>query len=180
MNRYMKYTIKNKIVKAAIFDYAQDLKNLINKNLKEGNHKYGTKGLGEETVLRRRKKYGQGAMEIERPSITILFLREIMQPLYFFIIFSLILWMAEEYFIYCGAIFFTSAVGIILNLYQTYQNNNKIHGMAYYETDLFLLRGSQVIKTSSKNVVPGDVVFFKEQIKIPFDGIIIEGSALIN
>jgi len=28
--------------------------------------------------------------------------------------------------------------------------------------------------------VPGDIVFLKNPIKIPFEGIIIEGSALIN
>jgi P-type E1-E2 ATPase len=28
--------------------------------------------------------------------------------------------------------------------------------------------------------VPGDIVFLKNQIKIPFDGIILEGDALIN
>jgi len=28
---------------------------------------------------------------------------------------------------------------------------------------------------SSKDLVPGDIVFLKKQIKIPFDGIILEG-----
>lgn len=33
---------------------------------------------------------------------------------------------------------------------------------------------------SSLDLVPGDVVFLKKPIKIPFEGIILEGSALIN
>ncbi len=33
---------------------------------------------------------------------------------------------------------------------------------------------------SSKELVPGDIIFLKKQIKIPFDGIILEGEALIN
>jgi P-type E1-E2 ATPase len=33
---------------------------------------------------------------------------------------------------------------------------------------------------SSIDVVPGDVVFLKAAIKIPFEGILLEGSALIN
>lgn len=37
-----------------------------------------------------------------------------------------------------------------------------------------------VNKISSFDVVPGDIVFLKDPIKIPFEGIIIEGSALIN
>lgn len=37
-----------------------------------------------------------------------------------------------------------------------------------------------MIEISSLDVVPGDVVFLKKPIKIPFEGIILEGSALIN
>jgi P-type E1-E2 ATPase len=33
---------------------------------------------------------------------------------------------------------------------------------------------------SSVEVAPGDIVFLKHQIKIPFDGIVLEGDALIN
>lgn len=33
---------------------------------------------------------------------------------------------------------------------------------------------------SSLDLVPGDIVFLKKPIKIPFEGIILEGSALIN
>ena len=125
-----------------------------------------------------------GTSMIDRPSLSVLFFREIVQPLYFFIIFSLILWMVQEYFYYCGAIFITTAVGIVVNLYQTYHNNNKIHSMAYYEIHVDVLKKvdgqTKMVNMSSKDVVPGDVVFLKEAIKIPFDAIILEGSALIN
>jgi P-type E1-E2 ATPase len=30
------------------------------------------------------------------------------------------------------------------------------------------------------DIVPGDIVFLKKPIKIPFEGVILEGSALIN
>ncbi len=52
--------------------------------------------------------------------------------------------------------------------------------MAYYEVPLHALREDKVIEISSLDVVPGDVVFLKKPIKIPFEGIILEGSALIN
>lgn len=37
------------------------------------------------------------------------------------------------------------------------------------------MRNGEVISLSSKELVPGDIVFLKKQIKIPFDGIILEG-----
>jgi P-type Ca2+ transporter type 2C len=52
--------------------------------------------------------------------------------------------------------------------------------MAYYEVKVNVLREGHVREISSVEVVPGDVVFLKEAIKIPFEGVIIEGSALIN
>jgi cation-transporting P-type ATPase 13A2 len=52
--------------------------------------------------------------------------------------------------------------------------------MAYYEVKMNALRDGVVTETSSIDLVPGDVVFLRDPIKIPFEGIIIEGSALIN
>ena len=52
--------------------------------------------------------------------------------------------------------------------------------MAYYEVKVHALREGTVQEVSSLDLVPGDVVFLKSPIKIPFEGIILEGSALIN
>jgi magnesium-transporting ATPase (P-type) len=43
-----------------------------------------------------------------------------------------------------------------------------------------VMRNGEIVKLSSAGLVPGDIVFLKNQIKIPFDGIILEGDALIN
>jgi magnesium-transporting ATPase (P-type) len=64
-------------------------------------------------------------------------------------------------------------VGIVINLYQTYTLNNKIYEMAYYEIEVNVLRNDKVVKISSMNVVPGDIVFLNDPIKIPFDAIIL-------
>jgi P-type E1-E2 ATPase len=60
------------------------------------------------------------------------------------------------------------------------QLNNKIFAMAYYEIEVNVLRTGSVRKISSFEVVPGDIVFLRDPIKIPFEGVILEGSALIN
>ena len=71
-------------------------------------------------------------------------------------------------------------MGVGINLYETYETNKKIHEMAYYETDVDVLREDKVVRLSSKDVVPGDIVFFKKAMKIPFDCILVEGSCLVN
>ena len=52
--------------------------------------------------------------------------------------------------------------------------------MAYYEVKLHILRNGQVIEASSIDVVPGDVVFIKQSMKMPFDGFLLGGSVLMN
>lgn len=97
-----------------------------------------------------------------------------------FIVFSISLWTYEEYYYYAGVIFITSAVSIGINLFQIRQLNEKIFHMAYYDIPLNVLRENNVLQISSVDVVPGDIVFLKDAIKLPFEGIILEGSALIN
>lgn len=84
------------------------------------------------------------------------------------------------YYYYAGIILFTSSVAIIVNLIQMVQLNKKIFDMAYYEVKVDALRNGEVVEVSSLDLVPGDIVFLKKPIKIPFEGIILEGSALIN
>lgn len=45
--------------------------------------------------------------------------------------------------------------------------------MAYYVVNVNVLRGDRVVNISSLDVVPGDIVFLNEPIKIPFDGIVL-------
>lgn len=97
-----------------------------------------------------------------------------------FIVFSVALWYYEEYIYYASVILGTSTISIAINLYQIRQLNEKIFHMAYYDIKVNVLRDNEIVQISSVDVVPGDIVFLKDNIKIPFEGIILEGSALIN
>lgn len=119
-------------------------------------------------------------MELPRPSCPVLFVREVLQPFYLFIVYSVILWYYENYIYYASIILLTSVVSIAINLYQVIQLNNKIFNMAFYTTEMNVLRGSAVIQVDSIELVPGDIVFLKKSIKLPFDGILLGGSLLMN
>lgn len=103
-----------------------------------------------------------------------------MRPLYIFIVLSCLLWIYEEYFYYAVMIFVTAAFGIGTSLVQTYRINRKIYEMAYFETEVNILRDGVIKKGSSKYVVPGDIVFVKDSMKVPFDGLLLHGNALSN
>ena len=92
----------------------------------------------------------------------------------------MILWYYEAYNYYASIIVGTSVISIAINLYQVIQLNNKIYSMAYYTTPMYVLRCNTVIEKSSIDLVPGDLVFLKKAIKLPFDGVLLGGSILIN
>ena len=80
-------------------------------------------------------------MEIEQKSLLVIFVNETMRPLYVFIVLSCILWSYEEYYYYAVMIFVSAVGGIATSLWQTYRLNKKIFAMAYYETEVSILRG---------------------------------------
>jgi P-type E1-E2 ATPase len=52
--------------------------------------------------------------------------------------------------------------------------------MAFYTTPMQVLRNKDVLEVSSIDLVPGDIVFIKKSIKLPFDGVLLGGSVLMN
>ncbi len=59
-------------------------------------------------------------------------------------------------------------MAIAVTVYQLLELNNKIYQMAYYEVQVNTLRNGNVVAVSSIDLVPGDIVFLKDPIKIPF------------
>jgi magnesium-transporting ATPase (P-type) len=104
----------------------------------------------------------------------------VIRPLYIFLFFSTSLWFYEVYYIYAVIILVTCLSAIGITVYELLTLNQKIYNMAYYEIPIHTLRNGHIIKVSSIDLVPGDIVFLKEPIKLPFEGVILEGSALIN
>lgn len=64
-------------------------------------------------------------------------------------------------------------MALITNLYQLNELNEKIIDMAYYEAEINVLRNGKIVRIWSKQIVPGDIAFLKDAIKIPFDGAIL-------
>lgn len=119
-------------------------------------------------------------MVTEVLSLPALFAREIFQPFFVMIIFTVLVWIAERYYLMCVVVLVTLVVGVSINLYDTFLTNKKIHELAYYEVELEALREGKVRRMASREIVPGDIVFFKQEMKVPFDCVLLEGSCLVN
>ncbi len=85
-----------------------------------------------------------------------------------------------QYYIYCIMILISTVIGLAMTIIDLRKINDKIFEMAYYEVELDVLRGGEMRKISSFEVVPGDLVFFGRNMRVPFEGVLLEGEMLIN
>lgn len=84
-------------------------------------------------------------MIIRKPTLLELIIFEVIKPLYIFLIFSVGFWaIAEAYYYFAGTLFFVFLIGVIINIYQMVELNNKIFAMAYYEVGVNVLRNGRV------------------------------------
>ncbi len=107
-------------------------------------------------------------MIIEKPSPFVFLIKDILRPLYLFLYLNVAVWIYQAYYYYSGVILGSLIIAVIINLVQTVQLNNKIYQMAYYSISVNVLREGKVTEVSSLDIVPGDIAFLKNPIKVPF------------
>lgn len=65
--------------------------------------------------------YGENAIQIDVKPYINLFFEEVVNPFYIFQIFSMILWMTEQYIVYTACLFIMSLLSIVLSMYEIRQ-----------------------------------------------------------
>ena len=142
-------------------------------------HSFLSKQLNDQQVQERRKIFGNCIIDIKIPSIFILLKEGVFHPFFIFQIFSCVLWIFEEYYIYACAIFIMSMVSLIFNLVQTRETVLSVQKLAVYECKVWALRGSW-LEVDSKELVPGDLIRISEGIIMPCDAVLIKGMCLVD
>ena len=75
----------------------------------------------------KRNLFGENSIEIEVKSYLKLFIEEVLNPFYIFQIFSVVLWLCDDYWSYATAIFMISALSITVSLKKKQNNKVKIY-----------------------------------------------------
>jgi cation-transporting ATPase 13A2 len=101
-------------------------------------------------------------------------------PFYFFQIFSIIVWLIEQYWIYACALFFTSALAALVSLYQTRKNLIKLKEMSKNSCSVTRCNVFNQETISSEELVPGDVIDIPKDFVLPCDCIVLSGQAIVN
>jgi len=88
-------------------------------------------GLAHHDVQTRRRIYGSNVIDVEVKSYARLFFEMALDPFYVFQVFSVSLWMSDEYYYYATAIFVISFGSIVLSIRQTKQVITNLRELIY-------------------------------------------------
>ncbi|XP_072748287.1 polyamine-transporting ATPase 13A3 isoform X3 [Anoplolepis gracilipes] len=141
-------------------------------------------GLSKEEQLLRRIVYGNNDIVVQLQSIGVLLLLEVLNPFYIFQVFTVALWLAEDYLYYTIAIILMSLFGITSTIIQTRRNQLNLRGTVASSVNVHVrvLRNTGIFENiSSKELVPGDVIELpKHQATLVCDAVLLTGQCILN
>ena len=146
-----------------------------------------TQGLNVDEYKHQRLLYGICDLDIQVKSFIRLLAEEFTDPFYLFQVFSVILWMTNQYELYASIIIFTTLVSLFVGAWETRNNLINIQRMARYSCPVNVLRKEQgsnkatFTERPSTELVPGDIFELQEEgMAMPCDCLLIQGTVIIN
>ena len=131
--------------------------------------------------------YGKSSLGIEIPGFIKLLFIEFTDPFYLFQVFSVILWLNNDYEAYAYVIICATIISLISAVIETRSNLKDIQEMAKFECRINVYRVNDITgevektRISSDYLVPGDVFELPENGSIiPCDAILLNGNCIIN
>ena len=144
-------------------------------------------GLTQEEHEHQRIIYGECDLDIHIKSFFTLLLLDFADPFYLFQVFSIVLWLTNQYIYYACIIIVTTLVSLFVGVYETRKNLKNIQTMSKYSCRVNILRkdpetNEPIFKEkSSKDLVPGDIFELQEEgLAMPCDCLLIQGTVIIN
>ena len=146
-----------------------------------------TQGLDEDEYRHQRLIYGICDLDIKVKSFIRLLAEEFTDPFYLFQVFSICLWMFNQYQLYASIIILTTLVSLFVGAWETRKNLINIQTMARYSCPVNILRKTgnsekaEFIQRPSTELVPGDIFELQpEGMAMPCDCLLIQGTVIIN
>ena len=146
-----------------------------------------TQGLNEEEYIHQRLIYGVCDLDIKVKSFVHLLWIEFTDPFYLFQVFSITLWMMNQYELYASIIILTTLVSLFVGTLETRKNLLNIQTMARYSCPVNVLRKEKnsnkasFSQRPSTELVPGDIFELQDEgLAMPCDCLLIQGTVIIN
>jgi manganese-transporting P-type ATPase len=141
----------------------------------------------EDAVEKQTERFGKNEFSIPQPSFLAMYKQQLLEPLTVFQIFSICLYMLDEYWQYS---LFTLVMILMfegITVFGRLKNLQTLRGMGNSPRDLYVYRAKQWTQVSSELLVPGDIISIKRVTEgenpdnaVPCDALLLEGSAVMN
>uniref|UniRef100_A0A7M4F4H9 Cation-transporting ATPase n=1 Tax=Crocodylus porosus TaxID=8502 RepID=A0A7M4F4H9_CROPO len=145
--------------------------------------KFGS-GLSHEEQAVRELICGPNAIDVRVVPIWKLLVKEVLHPFYVFQLFSICLWIADDYMEYASAILLMSLLSVSLTVYDLRKQSVKLYRLVESHTNVTVTvfrktEGCQKVK--SHQLVPGDTLVLTEgKSFLPCDAVLISGRCIVN
>ncbi|XP_078266208.1 putative cation-transporting ATPase 13A4 [Rhinoraja longicauda] len=146
-------------------------------------HKFGS-GLSTSEVITRRLIYGPNTIEIQISPIWKLLCKEVLNPFYMFQIFSVCLWLSEDYTEYSIALIIMSFISLALSVYDVQQQSIKLYRLVESHNNMTVTvyrKNTGCQELPSSELVPGDVFIISGNKQVLCcDSVLIQGGCIVN
>ncbi|CUM63638.1 uncharacterized protein PRCAT00001220001 [Priceomyces carsonii] len=150
-----------------------DLHWLNMKNIKDG--------VSQSKFEQRLEIFGENNTEIEEKPISQLLSEEILHPFYIFQIFSIFLWLADDYYYYASCIFLISVASIVDTLIETKSTMRRLQNISRFTCEVRVWRNEFWKQIESTELVPGDVFEVDPSLNVlPCDSLLLNGECIVN
>lgn len=138
-------------------------------------------GVSQSLQEQRLELFDKNSIEVEEKSIMQLLVDEVLHPFYVFQVFSIFLWLADDYYYYASCIFLISAISIINSLVETRSTIKRLQTISRFSCEVRAWRNGFWKQIDSTELVPGDVFEVDPSLSVvPCDALLINGECVLN
>ncbi len=128
--------------------------------------------------------YGSNSLQIELPSFTTTFQKQVLGPVPVFQFFCASLWLLDEYWNYALFNIFAICMYEASTAFGKLKNLQALRGMKNEAVKIYVYRQSRWVEVTTEDLLPGDIFSLAksgtEEVAVPCDALILRGAAVVN
>lgn len=134
-----------------------------------------------------KESYGRNLIDVRLVPLIELFLKETLSPFTLYQLFCVVVWFYNDYVLYAEIMLVLIGCSLVGSVWEQRTQNQKIRTLALYEEQVWVLQkfkgpnsNSYFDRTSTLEIVPGDIILVPTNSILPCDALLLEGTCIID
>ncbi|SCV05899.1 LANO_0H17634g1_1 [Lachancea nothofagi CBS 11611] len=139
-------------------------------------------GLTTSIVEDRVLAFGKNSINLKQKTTGQILFDEVLHPFYVFQIFSIFLWLADDYYYYAACILIISFLSVGDTLLETKKTSQRLSEISHSHCEVRVYRDGFWVQVASSELVPGDVYEVSDPSlnSFPCDSMLLSGDCIVN